>query len=128
MPRRGPDTWLLFCTVVSRPVVTVISTSAYLLQVGYHVRLDAAAGPRHAAAVLHSGRPAITVSSRSAYLLQVGYHVRLDAAAGPDTRLLFCTTGILLRRLAGDPGLSTVSHVIVDEVSGGQRSHFRIAM
>lgn len=33
-----------------------------------------------------------------------------------DTRLLFCTTGILLRRLSGDPQLASVSHVIVDEV------------
>ena len=34
-----------------------------------------------------------------------------------DTRLLFCTTGILLRKLAGDGKLSTISHVVVDEVS-----------
>jgi ATP-dependent RNA helicase DHX29 len=47
---------------------------------------------------------------------KVGYHVRLDAARTSDTRLLFCTTGILLRRLAGDPGLADVSHVVVDEV------------
>lgn len=47
---------------------------------------------------------------------QVGYHVRLDAASTRDTRLLFCTTGILLRRLAGDPALLGVSHVLVDEV------------
>jgi hypothetical protein len=43
------------------------------------------------------------------------YHVRLDAAATRDTRLLFCTTGILLRRLASEPALASVSHVIVDE-------------
>jgi ATP-dependent RNA helicase DHX29 len=47
---------------------------------------------------------------------KIGYHVRLDAARTSDTRLLFCTTGILLRRLAGDPGLADVSHVVVDEV------------
>ena len=29
---------------------------------------------------------------------------------------MFCTTGILLRRLAGDVQLQSVSHVIVDEV------------
>lgn len=29
---------------------------------------------------------------------------------------MFCTTGILLRRIAGDPTLSEVSHVVVDEV------------
>lgn len=47
----------------------------------------------------------------------VGYHVRLDAASTPETRLLFCTTGILLRRLASDHQLVSVSHVVVDEVS-----------
>jgi hypothetical protein len=29
---------------------------------------------------------------------------------------LFCTTGILLRRLESEPRLSSVSHIIVDEV------------
>lgn len=42
--------------------------------------------------------------------------MRLDAASTRHTKLLFCTTGILLRRLASDAQLSTVSHVIVDEV------------
>jgi hypothetical protein len=28
----------------------------------------------------------------------VGYHVRLDASVTNSTQLLFCTTGILLRR------------------------------
>ncbi|KAI5058462.1 hypothetical protein GOP47_0026632 [Adiantum capillus-veneris] len=46
----------------------------------------------------------------------VGYQVRLDSAWHRRTKLLFCTTGILLRRLAGDRDLSGVSHVIVDEV------------
>lgn len=43
--------------------------------------------------------------------------MRLDAASTRDTRLLFCTTGILLRRLASEPQLASVSHVIVDEVN-----------
>lgn len=34
----------------------------------------------------------------------------------PKTRLLFCTTGILLRRLEGDAALNGVSHIIIDEV------------
>lgn len=42
--------------------------------------------------------------------------MRLDAAITSDTRLTFCTTGILLRRLAGDADLLGVSHVVVDEV------------
>ena len=33
------------------------------------------------------------------------------------TRLLFCTTGILLRRLGGDLHLPDLSHIIVDEVN-----------
>eukprot|EP01018_Ginkgo_biloba_P026980 Gb_05411 [translate_table: standard] len=46
----------------------------------------------------------------------VGYQVRLDNAWNPRTRLLFCTTGILLRKLAGDRDLADVSHIVVDEV------------
>lgn len=46
----------------------------------------------------------------------VGYKVRLEGMKGRDTRLLFCTTGILLRRLLIDRNLKGVTHVIVDEI------------
>jgi ATP-dependent RNA helicase DHX29 len=46
----------------------------------------------------------------------VGYQVRLDAASSDATQLLFCTAGILLRRLHSDPLLDGISHVVVDEV------------
>ena len=46
----------------------------------------------------------------------VGYQVRLDAARTSATQLLFCTAGIMLRRLHGDPLLEGTSHVVVDEV------------
>ncbi|KAK2437680.1 DExH-box ATP-dependent RNA helicase DExH3 [Trifolium repens] len=46
----------------------------------------------------------------------VGYKVRLEGMRGRDTRLLFCTTGVLLRRLLVDRSLKGVSHVIVDEI------------
>ncbi|KAK4778731.1 hypothetical protein SAY86_006259 [Trapa natans] len=46
----------------------------------------------------------------------VGYKVRLEGMKGRDTRLLFCTTGILLRRLLLDRDLNGVTHVIVDEI------------
>ncbi|GMF18001.1 unnamed protein product [Phytophthora lilii] len=46
----------------------------------------------------------------------VGYQIRMDAKKSSNTRLLFCTTGVLLRRLLNDRQLSGVSHVIVDEV------------
>lgn len=49
---------------------------------------------------------------------QVGYAIRGEHRAGRGCRLLFTTTGVLLRRLAtgADPALRSVSHVIVDEV------------
>ncbi|KAK7398828.1 hypothetical protein VNO78_10001 [Psophocarpus tetragonolobus] len=46
----------------------------------------------------------------------VGYKVRLEGMKGRDTRLLFCTTGVLLRRLLVDRSLRGVTHVIVDEI------------
>ncbi|KAK9676403.1 hypothetical protein RND81_11G074700 [Saponaria officinalis] len=46
----------------------------------------------------------------------VGYQVRLDSARNDETKLLFCTTGILLRHIAGNRGFHGVTHVIVDEV------------
>jgi len=46
----------------------------------------------------------------------VGYKIRLEAKSSRQTKLLFCTTGILLRRLQTDPVLEDVSHVIVDEI------------
>ncbi|KAI8868250.1 P-loop containing nucleoside triphosphate hydrolase protein, partial [Ramicandelaber brevisporus] len=47
----------------------------------------------------------------------VGYAVRGDTKVHQSrTKLLFCTTGVLLRRLHDDPELNGVSHVIVDEV------------
>ncbi|XP_011611798.2 putative ATP-dependent RNA helicase DHX57 isoform X2 [Takifugu rubripes] len=46
----------------------------------------------------------------------VGYQIRLESVRSPATRLLYCTTGVLLRRLEGDAELGGVTHVIVDEV------------
>ncbi|KAM7255732.1 hypothetical protein ACFE04_008630 [Oxalis oulophora] len=46
----------------------------------------------------------------------VGYQIRLEAKRSARTRLLFCTTGVLLRRLVQDAELSGVSHLIVDEI------------
>jgi len=47
---------------------------------------------------------------------RVGYHVRLDAASHKGTKLMFCTTGILLRQMASNPTLEGISHVLIDEV------------
>ena len=46
----------------------------------------------------------------------VGYSVRLESKLSDKTRLHFMTMGILLRRLLGDPALTGVTHVVLDEV------------
>ncbi|CAI9532985.1 unnamed protein product [Staurois parvus] len=48
--------------------------------------------------------------------ISVGYQIRLESVKSLATRLLYCTTGVLLRRLEGDCTLQGVTHVIVDEV------------
>ncbi|GJT89824.1 DExH-box ATP-dependent RNA helicase DExH5, mitochondrial isoform X1 [Tanacetum coccineum] len=46
----------------------------------------------------------------------VGYKVRLEGIKGKKTRLVFYTTGVLLRRLLVDRNLKGVTHVIMDEI------------
>jgi HrpA-like RNA helicase len=46
----------------------------------------------------------------------VGYQVRLNSRLGDNTRIIYCTTGVLLRRLQQDGFLAGVSHILVDEV------------
>ena len=46
----------------------------------------------------------------------IGYTIRLESRASRNTRMLFCTTGILLKRLEDDKDLENVTHVFVDEV------------
>nr|CAI5869381.1 unnamed protein product [Callosobruchus analis] len=46
----------------------------------------------------------------------VGYQVRLNSNFQPTTgRILYCTTGILLRHFQSDPSLSNFTHIILDE-------------
>jgi len=47
---------------------------------------------------------------------QVGYQIRMEAKRSKATKLLFCTTGVILRRLQDDRNLKSITHVIVDEV------------
>jgi hypothetical protein len=42
--------------------------------------------------------------------------VRGDCKASAATKLLFCTYGVLLRRLQCDPNMESVDYVILDEV------------
>ncbi|XP_072534065.1 putative ATP-dependent RNA helicase DHX57 isoform X2 [Salminus brasiliensis] len=70
--------------------------------------------PRRISAIAVASR----VSQERAEALghSTGYQIRLETVRSSSTRLLFCTTGVLLRRLEGDAELSGVTHVIVDEV------------
>lgn len=55
---------------------------------------------------------------------EVGYAIRGESKQGPNTKLTFCTTGVLLRRLQTSGGttedimasIADVSHIFVDEV------------
>ena len=70
--------------------------------------------PRRISAISVSDRVA---SERGERLGQsVGYQIRLDTKRSKDTKLLFCTTGVLLRKLVREPELEGVSHIIVDEI------------
>ncbi|GJE89518.1 HrpA-like RNA helicase [Phanerochaete sordida] len=46
----------------------------------------------------------------------VGYAIRGESKQSNRTKLLFCTTGVVLRRLGSGDKLQNVTHVIVDEV------------
>ncbi|XP_043543931.1 ATP-dependent RNA helicase DHX30 isoform X1 [Chiloscyllium plagiosum] len=66
---------------------------------------------------------AVSVGQRVGYELgpslkkNVGYQVRLESMLPPrGGALLFCTVGILLKKLQGNASLEGISHVIVDEV------------
>lgn len=45
-----------------------------------------------------------------------GYQIRMENLSGEWTRLLYCTTGVLLRKLQHDRHLNSLTHIIVDEV------------
>ncbi|KAL3646913.1 hypothetical protein CASFOL_009457 [Castilleja foliolosa] len=46
----------------------------------------------------------------------VGYQIRLESKRSSQTRLLFCTTGVLLRQMVQDPNLTGITHLLVDEI------------
>lgn len=45
-----------------------------------------------------------------------GYQVGMDKVAGSDTRLTYCTTGVLLQKLITGKNMHQYTHVILDEV------------
>ncbi|XP_017315800.1 3'-5' RNA helicase YTHDC2 isoform X2 [Ictalurus punctatus] len=71
--------------------------------------------PRRLAAIAVAERVAAERGERVGQA--IGYQIRLESRVSPRTLLTFCTSGVLLRTLmAGDAVLSSVTHIIVDEV------------
>ncbi|WP_040811683.1 ATP-dependent helicase HrpB [Nocardia concava] len=71
------------------------------------------AEPRRLAARAAAGRMAALLGERVGET--VGYSVRGDRKIGPRTRIEVVTSGLLVRRLQGDPELGGVDVVVLDE-------------
>ena len=69
--------------------------------------------PRRLAARLAASRVAEEMGEEPGNT--VGYSIRFENVSGPNTKIRFLTEAILTRRLSGDPTLSGVSVVILDE-------------
>ncbi|RQM22196.1 hypothetical protein B5M09_008996, partial [Aphanomyces astaci] len=71
--------------------------------------------PRRLSAMTLAQR--IADERRVALGTDVGYSIRLDAQySARHTRLLLCTTGILLKWLSSDPTATAFTHIVLDEV------------
>src|ERR1700690_1264746 len=64
------------------------------------------AEPRRIAARLLANRVSAELGQTVGKL--VGYRVRFEEGWGPDTRVLYATSGVLLRRMLNDPALPGV--------------------
>jgi ATP-dependent RNA helicase DHX57 len=72
--------------------------------------------PRRIAATGVANRVAEERGEKQPGVDSVGYVVRGDTAICNRSRLLFCTTGVLLRQLQNEGALECISTIIVDEV------------
>ncbi|CAG9122394.1 unnamed protein product [Plutella xylostella] len=88
--------------------------AAILNSVGSGVRAIVS-GPRKVAAVGLASRVAKEMGEDVGET--IGYQVRLDSRPPrpPAGSVLYCTSGVLLRRLQNDPGLHGCTHVFIDE-------------
>ncbi|XP_050405391.2 ATP-dependent RNA helicase TDRD9 [Patella vulgata] len=58
-----------------------------------------------------------------------GYQVGLDRKASEDTRILYCTTGVLREKIVGEKSMAQFTHVILDEIhERDQESDFALLM
>uniref|UniRef100_A0A1A9UTM0 Probable ATP-dependent RNA helicase spindle-E n=1 Tax=Glossina austeni TaxID=7395 RepID=A0A1A9UTM0_GLOAU len=70
--------------------------------------------PRRIAAISISGR--VCSERKWPQGSVVGYQVGLHANVTEDTRLLYCTTGVLLQKLIREKSMTHFTHIILDEV------------
>ena len=70
--------------------------------------------PRRLAARAAASRMASLIGEKVGQT--VGFRTRLESAVSSATRIEVVTTGLLVRRLLGDPVLDGVSAVILDEI------------
>ncbi|RKP19703.1 P-loop containing nucleoside triphosphate hydrolase protein [Rozella allomycis CSF55] len=71
--------------------------------------------PRRISAISIAERVSLEVGDSKCGRL-VGYQIKQEKCDSEFTRLLYCTNGVLLRRLEIDPDLRDVTCVIIDEV------------
>jgi len=74
------------------------------------------AQPRRLAATGVAARVADERGESEPGVGSVGYVVRGDSKISNNCRLLFCTTGVLLRQLQSDGALDCITHIVIDEV------------
>ena len=74
------------------------------------------AQPRRLAATGVASRVANERGENKPGVESVGYVVRGDSALNDRSRLVFCTTGVLLRQLQSEGALDSITHIVVDEV------------
>ncbi|GFR53028.1 hypothetical protein Agub_g15720, partial [Astrephomene gubernaculifera] len=84
----------------------------FLAAAGY--RRIAVTQPRRISAVSLARR--VALEAGDTHGAEVGYKVRFSSSVAADSRIVFCTEGILLRELAGDPTLSSYDVIVLDEV------------
>ena len=118
----------LLSTIRENPIVVVSGEtgSGKTTQLPAYIFEDLIDSGRGAEAYIICTQPrriaAITVAERVSFERQesvgntVGYQVRLNSRCCASTRIMYCTTGVLLRRLQQDNFLDHVSHIVVDEV------------
>jgi len=88
---------------------------AYLLEDNPEGAKIVVAQPRRLAATGVATRVAEERGESQPGTGSVGYVVRGDSAICNRSRLVFCTTGVLLRQLQNEGALDCVTHIVIDE-------------